>query len=236
MRNNSKLNITISIFCLIVFVSFLGCGNVQQFRMQNEVKDLEQQRNSLKKELVQFRVADKAIKNKKPYSVVSLNPRELLKVLKGAMPLKLNASTVNSNVKGTINILKLEDIHIKNNQVYLTMFAKGKNLKIDTYIPPGYKKQAKQILAGLHSGFTIKIRGKLSVNSDKGVYFDGRAVQVNLKKHGNKKNNKTIKNGINSSFFKKPHLVKTSKLKLNTKSLSIRAVFLIKSRIVLFFA
>lgn len=167
------------------------------------------------------------------YAVISLGPNEIQAAGNKALPITMNANTLNSHVTGKLTITKMKNVRIVGGKVHLELEGKGKNINVSgtgrAYLG---SDKVNDYIAAVQGGMTVKVSGKVSAKSGKLIY-SGKAVRVTLKKK--KKLAGDIKGALNGSFFNKPHPIKLSSLTAKGKRLGVRDAFVAGTKVAIVF-
>jgi hypothetical protein len=186
----------------------------------------------LKDEEARLKAVDDAVKAG-DYAVVSLGAAEIEAAANKALPITMNANTLNSHVTGKLTITKMKNVRIVGGKVQLELEGKGKNINVSSagraYLGSG---KVNDYIKAVQGGMTVKVTGKVSAGSGK-IMYAGKATRVTLKKKKNLAND--IKGALNGSFFNKPHPIKLGNLVAKGKRLGVRDAFVAGTKVAIVF-
>lgn len=203
--------------------------------LEKSVKGLKAKKKRLE---AQIASVDEVLKSpaNAPLVVAALEPGVLEDAIKDALPLSFPADRLHNLVSGTVVITGWTNVKLKDGKVHFELRGKGKKLKINSVIPPGYEKMAKELIGGLESGLTLKVTGTVDAAPGDKLLFKGKVTDASLKKHNKDDYRAQIKSAVNDRFMKAPHAVKLSRVSAGGKSHAIKAALGIDGRLALVFA
>lgn len=203
--------------------------------LEGTIKKLKAKRVRLKG---QIELVDEALKTpaNEPLVVATLKPDDIERAIKDALPISFPADRLHNLVSGTVHVREFTDIQVSGNKVSFSMKGKGSKIKINTVVPPGYQKMAKELIGGLQAGLTLKVTGTLDMAKGEKLLFKGKATDAVLAKHNKKDYRDQIRSAVNKKFFASPHPVYLSTLKTSGRTLRPKAALTIDTRLALVFA
>jgi hypothetical protein len=225
----------VAVALLVVATTVGACccwGDGDEDRIAQLEKDVKTLEKNKKLKEAQVKQAD-AILNRGSGSVVvfGLHPKDVEKGLKDAFPITFPASNLHNLVKGTVVVSGMRDIAIKGDDVSFELYGKGKDVKVEAFVGP-YEKMAKELIAGIEAGLTLKVNGKLSASADGSLRFKGKVIDANLKKHNKDDYRSLIRSEVNKRLFKRAHTIDLSKV----DGLELKVATARSGRALLFFA
>jgi hypothetical protein len=186
----------------------------------------------LKDEEARLKAVDDAIKAGE-YAVISLGPAEIESAANNALPITMNANTLNSHVTGKLTITKMKNVRIVGGKVHFELEGKGKNIDVSStgraYLG---NQKVNDYIKAVEGGMTVKVSGSVGAGAGK-ITYAGKAVRVTLNKKKNLAGD--IKSALNGSFFNKAHPIKLSSLTAKGKRLGVRDAFVAGTKVAVVF-
>ena len=170
-----------------------------------------------------------------PLVVATLDPDDVERAIKEALPISFPAKNLHSLVSGTVVVREFTNVKVSGNKVTFSIKGKGQKIKINSVIPPGYEKMAKELIGGLQAGLTLKVTGTIDAAKGDKLLFKGKVTDASLAKHNKADYRSQIKGAVNKQFFASPHPVFLSTVKSDGRTLRPKAALTLDSRLAIVF-
>jgi len=212
-----------------------GDGSADKItELEGSIKKLKAKRVRLKG---QIEMVDQALATPAggPMVVATLDPDDVERAIKDALPISFPADRLHNLVSGTVVVREFTNVKVSGNKVSFSLKGKGQKIKINSMIPPGYETMAKELIGGLQAGLTLKVTGTIDAAKGDKLLFKGKATDASLAKHNKDNYRNEIKNAVNKKFLASPHAIALSTVKSAGKTLRAKAALTIDQRLALVF-